>query len=289
MDHEQEQGPIYPFHFQGATASSASSSSSAAAPSNGNHTSYNGNYHPNSNGGSNGNGSNGHPSYNGHSLAYHHTPHQHSSLQPELLSPTNQQHPDPFNAQHHLPPSQHSVGGGYHGSHGDLQKAIPHQVDIYQSPSQAPDHELINPLLGRHISSHPGHSSDLSSPHHPSHHPYQQQQQQHPPSPYYYQQQQKQYPDQHSDPATPASTTASTLNSGSTASTPSLSSPASALPYQNNDYTYMSGQQALPHVHKHASPAASFHIPTTPTTPTNGPQLASPTSAHPLGAGLPLA
>jgi hypothetical protein len=233
MDHDPEH-ELYPLHF----------------PNSGN--AHNNNTNP---GNSNGHP---HPHHPGGLLPYHHTPPpSHHGFQQEILSPTHHQ----FMEQHHIHAPHHGSGSHYHGSSADLQTA-----------AQTQEHEL---LMNRHLNSHTSH---LQSPHH-QHHPYQQhypqqhqQQSQQSQQSYYYHQQQpsKQYTDPNSDPATPGSTAASTLTSGSTASTP-LAQPASGLPYQGNDYPYVNSGSALTHVHRHASPTASFHAPATPMTPTSKP------------------
>ncbi|CAO3569070.1 unnamed protein product [Mortierella alpina] len=263
MDHDQQsQDSLYSFHVPGSN-----------------------NHNSNVN---NGNGSNsGHPHPPPHpgSLTYPqaNSPHpqqdwQHQQPPPTqgILSPSQSQ--QPFNTQHALHHPQHGSNNAYQGYHVDLQKAIPHHVDLYQPQDQ----ELVNPLMSRPLNSH---ASNFTSPHqqqaqHQSYTPQHHSQYQHA-SPYHYQQQQqqhhhKQYPDQHSDPATPASTAASTLTPGSPASTPSQ---------YHSEYPYIGTNAALPHAHKHASPTAHFHVSGT---PVSGSQLTSPTTAQHLGAALPL-
>ncbi|KAG0259703.1 hypothetical protein BG011_002440, partial [Mortierella polycephala] len=274
MDHDQEQDPLYPFHPQGNNNSSGNGSNNNNSSNNSSHT-----------------GVHSHSSSHAGSLTYHHTPqsHQHQELQQHGLLSSVQPQQQAFVSQH---TSQHGGNNDYHGYHADLQKAMPHQMDIYQSPPQPQDQQLINPLLNRHLNS----PSQFQAPHHQQqqNHPYQQQHHhsQHPyqqPSPYSYQQQHQQhqqhpkaYPDQHSNPVTPSPTTGS-ASTMSSATTPTI-------PYHGGGYPYLDGVSALSQVQRHGSPAASFHVSGNPTVPTSASsQIASPPSAHHLGAGLPLA
>ncbi|KAF9346668.1 hypothetical protein BGX26_001822, partial [Mortierella sp. AD094] len=273
MDHDREQNSLYPLHLQGT--------------SNGNGSNHISNGHSNS-------------SHLNTPFSYQHAS-QHHDLQQELVSPPHQQ----FQTQNHLHTPQHGANSSLRGPHGDLQKGIPHQMDIYQSQPQPQE---INSLMDRHLNSP---ASNPQSPHQqqqqqhsqyqPQHHSQQQQQQSfHQSPPFYYQQQQQQqqqpqqtqqqtqqtqqqhkYPDQHPDlTATTISTSSSVVISATNVPTPTLTSPVSTLSYQQSESSYINNSSAFSQVHnKNASPSPAFRVPAAQLTP----------DSHHFDTNLPLA
>jgi len=181
------------------------------------------------------------------------------------------QHP----CSHHSPSSQHSYHDHQHSHnndhvyHNDMPKVLPiHQVDIYQTPEQPFDSNLMNPIMNRQLNNQ--HWNNFHQHNSSQHGSYYFNKQQNTIQQHQHQQQTEQQSQQseqlRSNASTPTPTLASTLSTVSSASTPSLSTLPNGHDYYN--------RQTSPTVTSGAS-SSMYNGPTSPDSLTVG-SLPSP-------------